>query len=59
MKDVGAKHGVLTAKHGCGFLLWPTNTTLPGGSPYYYDISNTIHKRNIVAEFSNEMARAL
>ena len=58
MKDLGAKHGVLTAKHGCGFLLWPTNTTLPGGSPYYYDISNTIHKRNIVAEFSNEMGRA-
>ena len=27
----GAGHAVLTAKHGCGFLLWPTNVTLPGG----------------------------
>ena len=28
---VGVKSGILTAKHGCGFLLWPTNVTLPGG----------------------------
>lgn len=26
---LGAKTAVLTAKHGCGFLLWPTNATLP------------------------------
>lgn len=26
---LGAKIAVLTAKHGCGFLLWPTNATLP------------------------------
>jgi len=25
---LGAKIAVLTAKHGCGFLLWPTNATL-------------------------------
>ena len=29
-KAVGVKSGILTAKHGCGFLLWPTNVTLPG-----------------------------
>ena len=58
MKNVGAKHGVLTAKHGCGFLLWPTRTRLPGGSPYGYDISNTIHKRNVVKEFSQGMQEA-
>jgi alpha-L-fucosidase len=32
MHAVGAKHSVLTAKHGCGHLNWPTNTTLPDGS---------------------------
>jgi alpha-L-fucosidase len=26
---LGANIAVLTAKHGCGFLLWPTNATLP------------------------------
>ena len=41
MKNLGAKHGVLTAKHGCGFLLWPTRVSLPDGSPYGYDVSNT------------------
>ena len=58
MKNLGAKHGVLTAKHGCGFLLWPTRVFLPDGSPYRYDVSNTIHKRNIVREFSEEMSNA-
>ena len=24
MLDLGAKEAVLTAKHNCGFLLWPT-----------------------------------
>ena len=58
MKNLGAKHGVLTAKHGCGFLLWPTRVVLPDGSPYGYDVSNTIHKRNIVQEFSEGMSNA-
>lgn len=36
---LGAKIAVLTAKHGCGFLLWPTNATIPLSSstiPYGY-----------------------
>jgi alpha-L-fucosidase len=37
-KSMGAKYGWLTAKHGCGFLLWPTKTTLPDGRPYGYDV---------------------
>ena len=37
-KRLGAKHAVLTAKHGCGFLLWPTKTTLPSGRKYGYDV---------------------
>ena len=35
---LGANIAVLTAKHGCGFLLWPTNSTLPDGSPYGYNV---------------------
>lgn len=27
-QQLGAKHAVLTAKHGCGFLLWPTQVPL-------------------------------
>lgn len=38
VEAMGAKYAWLTAKHGCGFLLWPTNTTLPDGSPYGYDV---------------------
>ena len=29
---------ILTAKHGCGFLLWPTNVTLPNGENYGYHV---------------------
>ena len=36
---VGVKSGILTAKHGCGFLLWPTNVTLPGGANYGYHVA--------------------
>lgn len=35
---VGATSAVLTAKHGCGFLAWKTNVTLPDGSPYTYHV---------------------
>lgn len=38
MLALGATSGVLTAKHGCGFLGWQTNTTLPDGSPYGYNV---------------------
>jgi hypothetical protein len=36
MKALGARHAVLTAKHDAGFLLFPTNVSLPDGSPYAY-----------------------
>ncbi|CAK9036940.1 unnamed protein product [Durusdinium trenchii] len=35
---LGANIAVLTAKHGCGFALWPTNSTFPDGSPYGYNV---------------------
>ncbi len=42
MKNLGVKEAVLTAKHGCGFYLWPTNVTLPDGSPYGYNVSPSL-----------------
>jgi alpha-L-fucosidase len=38
MVDISASWAVLTAKHGCGFLLYDTNTTLPDGTPYPYKV---------------------
>ena len=55
MKAIGATHGVLTAKHGCGFLLWPPTTTLPDGSPYTYHVPSNM---NVLEIFSTTMAAA-
>ncbi|GMI58119.1 hypothetical protein ScalyP_jg481 [Parmales sp. scaly parma] len=33
---VGASSAVLTAKHVCGFMLWPTETVFDDGTPYNY-----------------------
>jgi alpha-L-fucosidase len=45
---LGANIAVLTAKHGCGFCLWPTQSVLPDGTPYQYHTSY-----DIVQEFVN------
>jgi alpha-L-fucosidase len=53
-KALGATHAILTAKHGCGFLLWPTNVTLPGGGEFTYGVMRQTvpsYGRNVVAEF--------
>ena len=58
-KAVGCKSGILTAKHGCGFLLWNTNITLPDGSNYGYHVGGTggIGK-DIVSMYAEAMAAA-
>ena len=43
---LGVRNAVMTAKHGCGFLLWPTKSTLPDGSPFKYHTQT-----DILAEF--------
>ena len=55
MKDLGAKHAIITVKHGCGFLLWPTDVRLPNGWPYGYDVAHTINGRNVLKEFVDAM----
>lgn len=39
MFALGVRESVLTAKHGCGFCIWPTSATLPDGSPYGYSVT--------------------
>ena len=41
---------MLTAKHGCGFLAWETNVTLPGGAPYTYHVPPTLPVAQLFAE---------
>ena len=36
MTALGVKEAVLTAKHGCGFAIWPTHAKLPNGTRYPY-----------------------
>eukprot|EP00050_Salpingoeca_kvevrii_P006858 m.292192 g.292192 ORF g.292192 m.292192 type:complete len:631 (-) comp12583_c0_seq1:139-2031(-) len=60
-KAVGAKHAVLTAKHGCGFLLWDSDSKLPDGSEYGYGVKRSSRPsfgRDVVAEFSSQMQAA-
>lgn len=53
--EIGATHAVLTAKHGCGFLLWPTQQTLPSGAPYTYHVPPEM---NVLKLFSDAMTAA-
>jgi alpha-L-fucosidase len=49
MQHLGVDEAVLTAKHGCGFLLWPTKTTLPGGTPYGFHVGPEL---NVLQQFA-------
>ena len=49
---LGANIAILTAKHGCGFTLWPTDSKLADGTPYNYDVSATGgFQRDVLREF--------
>lgn len=59
MTALGAKHAVLTAKHGCGHLLWPTKVTLPDGRSYSYSVGkkdSAIHL-DVLDLFSKTMSK--
>eukprot|EP00662_Eupelagonemidae_sp_cell21_P039398 gene39398-biopygen78289 len=50
---LGANIAILTAKHGCGFTLWPTKAVLPDGSPYGYSVGTprAAIQRDVLREF--------
>lgn len=50
MVAIGVDEAVLTAKHGCGFYLWPTKVKLPDGSPYTYHVNVTAYG-DVLAQF--------
>ena len=55
MDALNITSAVLTAKHGCGFDIWPTNVTLPDGSTTYpYAVSPSL---DVIKEFSETMER--
>eukprot|EP00049_Salpingoeca_infusionum_P017725 m.354135 g.354135 ORF g.354135 m.354135 type:complete len:581 (-) comp16928_c0_seq1:238-1980(-) len=58
---LGAKHAVLTAKHGCGFLLWDTQVTLPDGSEYVFGVKRkTVPSfgQDVIEQFSTQLEAA-
>ena len=54
LQALGVPTALLTAKHGCGFALWPTTATLPDGSPYGYSVPADL---NVVRRFADSMER--
>ena len=56
---VGIRNAVMTAKHGCGHLLWPTQTLLPGGVEYTFCVGKNASaiKINVAAEFAAAMQK--
>lgn len=51
-KALGVTEAVLTAKHGCGYYIWPTNVTLPDGTRYPYAVNESL---NVLRQFSDAM----
>ena len=54
-KALGVTEAVLTAKHGCGFFIWPTRVTLPDGTRYPYSVNESL---NVLKQFSDAMEAA-
>jgi hypothetical protein len=54
-KALGVTEAVLTAKHGCGFFIWPSRVTLPDGTRYPYAVNESM---NVLKQFSDTMEAA-
>ena len=55
MHALGAKYmyAVMVLKQHCGWAMWPTNVTLPGGERYAYSVaSSPTPDRDIAGEFA-------
>eukprot|EP00036_Acanthoecidae_sp_10tr_P006180 CAMPEP_0182943884 /NCGR_PEP_ID=MMETSP0105_2-20130417/53104_1 /TAXON_ID=81532 ORGANISM="Acanthoeca-like sp., Strain 10tr" /NCGR_SAMPLE_ID=MMETSP0105_2 /ASSEMBLY_ACC=CAM_ASM_000205 /LENGTH=436 /DNA_ID=CAMNT_0025083771 /DNA_START=45 /DNA_END=1352 /DNA_ORIENTATION=+ len=59
-KALGIQNAVMTAKHGCGHLLWPTQVKLPGGAEYEFCVGKekSAIKSNVAADFATAMRAA-
>jgi alpha-L-fucosidase len=57
MKVVGIRNAVMTAKHGCGHLLWPTAVKLPGGAEYTYCVGKA--KSSVKFDLIKEYVQAM
>ena len=55
MQAIGATYAVITAKHGCGHLLWPTKVQLPNGAPYTYHVRDDL---NVLQQFVDALGAA-
>jgi alpha-L-fucosidase len=50
----GVREAVLVAKHGCGFVTWPSAAKLPDGSKYNYSVASSAWqggKGDVVSSF--------
>ena len=57
--NLGANIAILTAKHGCGFTLWPTKAKLPDGGNYGYDVGVPgAFGRDVLQEFVDSANQA-
>ena len=58
-KSFGVKGAVVTAKHGCGHLLWPTKVNFDDGSPYTFCVGkkDSAVKTDVLAAFSESRAQ--
>ena len=60
MVDFGAKQAVLTAKHNCGFLLWPSAAKMADGSTYNFTVASSQWrggKGDVVRDFQRSCAK--
>ena len=57
MDELGITEAVLTAKHGCGFYLWPTNVLLPNGQPYGYNVNSSFDVLKMFTDAMNERGK--
>lgn len=56
---LGVSSAILTAKHGCGFFLWPTSVTFPDGRNYGYHVGGPGGIGvDVVKEFTEKMKAA-
>jgi hypothetical protein len=55
-ESFGVREAVLVAKHGCGFVTWPTKAKMPDGTTYNYSVASSSWeggKGDVLASFKS------